>query len=138
MEEKDLCVFGLGILGAFFGIYANEEKMQEMKAWFGKWVYERGGAEKVWEKYYDSLQEKTKKEKVIETLEECVKVAVEKGEIKNDVRFKRDYRIVVSADNNDNVYCQVSRKGEFVTLTEEDNKIVLEMIGELYNKMNRL
>lgn len=28
MEEKDLGVFGLGILGAFFGIYANEEKMQ--------------------------------------------------------------------------------------------------------------
>ena len=59
MEEKDLCVFGLGILGAFFGIYANEEKMQEMKAWFGKWVYERGGAEKVWEKYYDSKTKDT-------------------------------------------------------------------------------
>jgi hypothetical protein len=138
MEEKDLGVFGLGILGAFFGIYANEENIQEMKAWFGKWVHERGGAEKVWSDYCNSFPQDTPKEKVIETLEECIKVAVEKGEIKNDVRFKRDYRIVVSADNNDNVYCQVSRKGEFVTLTEEDNKIVLEMIGELYNKMNRL
>lgn len=139
MEEKDLGVFGLGILGAFFGIYANEENMQEMKAWFGKWVYERGGAEKVWEKYYDSLPEDTQKEKVIETLEECVKEAIKQGVIKkfDDVLFKRDYKIVISADNNDNVYCLVSRKGEFVTLTEEDNKIVLEMIGELYNKMNK-
>lgn len=82
MEEKDLGVFGLGILGAFFGIYANEENIQEMKAWFGKWVYERGGAEKVWNDYCNSFPQDTPKEKVIETLEECVNVAVEKGEIK--------------------------------------------------------
>lgn len=114
----------------------NDEKVNEMKVWFGKWVKEHGGSERVWEEYRDSLPEDMPKGKVIEALEECVKVAVEKGEIKNDVRFKRDYRIVVSADNNDNVYCQVSRKGEFASLTDEDNKIVSEMISEINEKIN--
>lgn len=76
MEEKDLGVFGLGILGAFFCIYANEENMHEMKVWFGKWVKEQGGSEKVWEKYRDSLPKDMTKEKVIESLEECVKEAI--------------------------------------------------------------
>ena len=133
MEEKDLGVFGLGILGAFFGIYANEEKMQEMKAWFGKWVYERGGAEKVWEKYYDSLPEDTQKEKVIETLEECVKEAIKQGAIKefDDVLFKRDYKITISADVTDKVYWEVSKKGEPVLLNDDEFKIVSEMVNEI-------
>ena len=82
MEEKDLGVFGLGILGAFFGMYANEENIHEMKAWFGKWVKEQGGSERVWEKYRDSLPKDTPKKKVIETLEECVKEAIKQGAIK--------------------------------------------------------
>jgi hypothetical protein len=133
MKEKDLGVFGLGILGAFFGIYANEEKMQEMKAWFGKWVYERGGAEKVWEKYYDSLPEDTQKEKVIETLEECVKEAIKQGAIKefDDVLFKRDYKITISADVTDKVYWEVSKKGEPVLLNDDEFKIVSEMVNEI-------
>jgi hypothetical protein len=133
MKEKDLGVFGLGILGAFFGIYANEEKMQEMKAWFGKCVYERGGAEKVWEKYYDSLPEDTQKEKVIETLEECVKEAIKQGAIKefDDVLFKRDYKITISADVTDKVYWEVSKKGEPVLLNDDEFKIVSEMVNEI-------
>jgi hypothetical protein len=136
MEEKDLGVFGLGILGAFFGIYANEEKMQEMKAWFGKWVYERGGAEKVWEKYYDSLPEDTQKEKVIETLEECVKEAIKQGAIKefDNVLFKRDYKIVIQADNDDNVFWSATRKGEEnIILTDKERILVSEMVNEIGN-----
>lgn len=137
MEEKDLGVFGLGILGAFFGIYANEENMQEMKAWFGKWVYERGGAEKVWEKYYDSLPQDTPKEKVIETLEECVKEAIKQGAIKefDDVIFKRDYKIVIQADNNDNVFWSVTKKGEGVPLTHKEFRMVSEMVNEIGEKL---
>lgn len=133
MEEKDLGVFGLGILGAFFGIYANEEKIHEMKAWFGKWVKEQGGSEKVWEKYRDSLPKDTPKEKVIETLEECVKEAVKQGAIKEfkDVHFKRDYKITISADVTDKVYWEVSKKGEPVLLTDDEFKIVSEMVNEI-------
>ena len=140
MEEKDLGVFGLGILGAFFGIYANEEKMQEMKAWFGKWVYERGGAEKVWEKYYDSLPEDTQKEKVIETLEECVKEAIKQGAIKkfDDVLFKRDYKIVIQADSNDNVFWEVARKGVYdVALNVKEYKLVSEMVNEIGDNLKQ-
>jgi len=133
MEEKDLGVFGLGILGAFFGIYANEEKMQEMKAWFGKWVYERGGAEKVWNDYRNSLPQDTPKEKVIETLEECVNEAIKQGAIKefDDVLFKRDYKITISADVTDKVYWEVSKKGEPVLLNDDEFKIVSEMVNEI-------
>lgn len=139
MEEKDLGVFGLGILGAFFGIYANEEKMQEMKAWFGKWVYERGGSEKVWEKYYDSLQEDTQKEKVIETLEECVKEAIKQGAIKefDDVLFKRDYKIVISADSNDNVFWYATRKGGKAPLTQKEYQLVSEMVNEIGDDLKK-
>ena len=140
MEEKDLSVFGLGILGAFFGIYANEENMQEMKAWFGKWVYERGGAEKVWEKYYDSLPEDTQKEKVIETLEECVKEAIKQGAIKvfDDVLFKRDYKIVIQADNNDKVFWYAIRKGEkCVPLTDKELSLVSEMVNEIGDSLKQ-
>lgn len=140
MEEKDLCVFGLGILGAFFGIYANEEKMHEMKAWLGKWVYERGGSEKVWEEYRDSLPEDTPKEKVIETLEECVKEAIKQGAIKEfgDVLFKRDYKIVISADSNDDVFWYVTRKGEeHIKLTNKELSLVLEMMNEIGNNLKQ-
>lgn len=134
MEEKDLELFAFGIFVAFYCY--NDEKVNEMKVWFGKWVKEHGGSERVWEEYRDSLPEDTPKEKVIEMLEECVNAAVAEGAIKNDVRFKRDYKIVIAADNNDNVYCQVSRKGEFASLTDEDNKIVSEMISEINEKIN--
>ena len=136
MEEKDLGVFGLGILGAFFCIYANEEKMQEMKAWFGKWVKEQGGSEMVWEKYCDSLPKDVPKEKVVETLEECVKEAIRQGAIKvfDDVLFKRDYKIVIQADSNDNVFWSVTRKGEEnVILTDKERILVSEMLNEIGN-----
>jgi hypothetical protein len=138
MEEKDLGVFGLGILGAFFGIYANEEKMQEMKAWFGKWVYERGGSEKVWNDYCNSFPQDTPKEKVIETLEECVKEAIKQGAIKefDDVLFKRDYKIVIQADSNDDVFWYVIRKGEkCVPLTDKELCLVSEMVNEIGEKL---
>lgn len=140
MEEKDLGVFGLGILGAFFGIYANEKNMREMKVWFGKWVYERGGSEKVWEEYRDSLPEDTPKEKVIETLEECVKEAIKQGAIKvfDDVLFNRDYKIVIQADNNDNVFWYVIRKGEkCVPLTDKELSLVSEMVNEIGDDLKK-
>lgn len=132
-KENDFSLLGLGILGALFGIY-DKGKAEEMKAWFGAWVNEQGGSEKVWEKYRSSLPSETHKEKVIESLEECVRVAIEKGVIKNNVLFKRDYKIVIAADNNDNVYFSVSKKGESVKLTDDDRKIVSEMISEINEK----
>ena len=138
MEEKDLGVFGLGILGAFFCIYANEEKIQEMKAWFGKWVKEQGGSEMVWEKYRDSLPKDMPKEKVIETLEECVKEAIRQGAIKkiDDVLLKHNYKIVIQADNNDNVFWSVTRKGEEnVILTDKELSLVSEMVNEIGEKL---
>ena len=140
MEEKDLGVFGLGILGAFFCIYANEENMHEMKVWFGKWVKEQGGYEKVWEEYRDSLPEDMPKEKVIETLEECVKEAIRQGAIKefDDVLFKRDYKIVISADSKDNVFWYATRKGEeYATLTNKELSLVSEMVNEIGNNLKQ-
>lgn len=131
MEEKDLGVFGLGIFAAFYCY--NDERVNEMKVWFGKWVKEQGGCERVWEEYRDSLPEDTQKEKVIETLEECVKEAIKQGAIKefDDVLFKRDYKITISADVTDKVYWEVSKKGEPVLLNDDEFKIVSEMVNEI-------
>ena len=80
MEEKELRLFAFGIFAAFYCY--NDEKVNEMKVWFGKWVKEKGGSERVWEEYCDSLPEDMPKENVIETLEECVKEAIKQGAIK--------------------------------------------------------
>ena len=74
MEEKELRLLAFGIFATFYCY--NDEKVNEMKVWLGKWVKEQGGSEMVWEEYRDSLPEDMPKEKVIEALEECVKEAI--------------------------------------------------------------
>lgn len=135
MEEKEFRLFALGIFAAFYCY--NDEKVNEMKVWFGKWVKEQGGSEKVWEEYCDSLPEDMPKEKVIETLEECVKDAIKQGAIKefDNVLFKRDYKIVIQADNNDNVFWSVTKKGEGVPLTHKEFRMVSEMVNEIGEKL---
>lgn len=49
--------------------------------------------------------------------------------------FKRDYTIIISADVNDNVYWQMLRKGEPAVCNEEEEKLVEEMFGEVFNKL---
>ena len=80
-----------------------------------------------------SLPQDTPKEKVIETLEECVNEAIKQGAIKefDDVLFKRDYKITISADVTDKVYWEVSKKGEPVLLNDDEFKIVSEMVNEI-------
>ena len=49
--------------------------------------------------------------------------------------FKRDYTIIISADVNDNVYWQMLRKGEPAVCNKEEEKLVEEMLGEVFNKL---
>jgi hypothetical protein len=43
--------------------------------------------------------------------------------------YKRDYTIIISADDNDDVYWQMLRKGEPAACNEEEEKLAEEMIG---------
>lgn len=138
MEEKDFSILGIGLLGFFFGIY-DEKKMEEAKAFMGKWVYEHGGVDKVWEDNYKSFPPDTPQETFINTLEDCVNEAIKKGYITkfNDVFFKRDYKIVIQADNNDKVFWSVTRKGENAPLTDKEFKIISEMVNEIGENLKK-
>ena len=49
--------------------------------------------------------------------------------------YKRDYKIIISADVNDEVYWQMLRKGDPVACNEEGEKLAEEMIGEVLHKL---
>lgn len=49
--------------------------------------------------------------------------------------YKRDYKIIISADVNDEVYWQMLRKGEPAACNEEEEKLAEEMIGEVLHKL---
>ena len=49
--------------------------------------------------------------------------------------YKRDYTIIISADVNDEVYWQMLRKGEPAACNEEEEKLVEEMFGEVFHKL---
>ena len=49
--------------------------------------------------------------------------------------YKRDYTIIVSADANDEVYWQMLRKGEPVICNNEEEKLVEEMLSEVFHKL---
>ena len=49
--------------------------------------------------------------------------------------YKRDYTIIISADNNDEVYWELLRKGEPAACNEEEEKLAEEMIGEVFHKL---
>ena len=51
------------------------------------------------------------------------------------MKFKRDYKIEVMADMNDRTFWKITRKGEPVKPSEEDKKIVAEMLQEIINKI---
>ena len=40
------------------------------------------------------------------------------------MKFKRDYKIAVTADMNDRIYWQLLRKGEPVNPSDEDKQVV--------------
>lgn len=49
--------------------------------------------------------------------------------------YKRDYKIIISADANDEVYWQMLRKGEPAACNEEEEKLVEEMLSEVFHKL---
>jgi hypothetical protein len=49
--------------------------------------------------------------------------------------YKRDYTIIISADDNDDVYWQMLRKGEPAACNEEEEKLAEEMIGAVMHKL---
>ena len=49
--------------------------------------------------------------------------------------YKRDYKIIISADVNDEVYWQILRKGEPAACNEEEEKLAEEMIGAVMHKL---
>ncbi len=138
MKEKDFSILGIGLLGFFFCI-CDEKKMEEAKAFMGKWIDEHGGVNKVWEDYYKSFPPDTPKETFINTLEDCVNEAIKKGYITkfNDVFFKRDYKIVIQADNNNKVFWSATRKGENATLTDKEFKLISEMVNEIGENLKK-
>ena len=50
--------------------------------------------------------------------------------------FKRDYKIIIQADNNDNVYWSLLKKGEHVVCNEEEIRMVSCIFGELKAKID--
>ena len=49
--------------------------------------------------------------------------------------YKQDYKIIISADANDEVYWQILRKGEPADCNEEEEKLAEEMIGAVMHKL---
>ena len=60
-----------------------------------------------------------------------------KKDIKNQrtMKFKRDYKIEVTADMNDRTFWRMIRKGEPAKPTAEDKQVVAEMLEEILNKI---
>ena len=51
------------------------------------------------------------------------------------MKFKRDYKIIISADMSDRTFLKLIRKGEPVKPSDEDKQIVAEMLQEILNKI---
>ena len=60
-----------------------------------------------------------------------------KKDIKNQrtMKFKRDYKIEVTADMNDRTFWQLTRKGEPVKPSDEDKQVVKAMLQEIIDKI---
>ena len=52
--------------------------------------------------------------------------------------FKRDYKIIIQADNNDEVYWSLLRKGEPAVCNEEEIRMVSSIFGELKTKIDKV
>ena len=53
------------------------------------------------------------------------------------MKFKRDYKIEVTADMNDRTFWKLIRKGEPAKPTAEDKQVVASMLREVLNKIER-
>lgn len=53
------------------------------------------------------------------------------------MKFKRDYKIEVTADMNDRTFWKLIRKGEPTKPTAEDKQVVADMLREVLNKIER-
>ena len=51
------------------------------------------------------------------------------------MKFKRDYKIEVTADMNDRTFWRLTRKGEPIKPSDEDEQVVAEMLQEILNKI---
>lgn len=51
------------------------------------------------------------------------------------MKFKRDYKIEVTADMNDCTFWKLIRKGEPAKPSDEDKQVVAEMLEEILNKI---
>lgn len=50
---------------------------------------------------------------------------------------KRDYKIIIQADNSDNVYWNLLRKGEQAACNEEEIRMVSSIFAELKTKIDK-
>ena len=54
------------------------------------------------------------------------------------MKFKRDYKIEVTADMNDLTYWRLLRKGESVSPNDEDRQVVVEMLQEVLERIKNI
>jgi hypothetical protein len=52
------------------------------------------------------------------------------------MKFRRDYKIEVTADLNDRTFWKLTRKGEPAKPTDEDKRVVAEMLQEVLDRIN--
>jgi hypothetical protein len=52
--------------------------------------------------------------------------------------FRKDYKIIIQADNNDNVYWDLLKKGEQAACNEEEIRMVSSIFGELKTKIDKV
>ena len=52
--------------------------------------------------------------------------------------FRKDYKIIIQADNNDNVYWDLLKKGEQAACNEEEKRMVSSIFGELKTKIDNV
>lgn len=52
--------------------------------------------------------------------------------------FKRDYKIIIQADNNDEFYWSLLRKGEPAACNEKEIRMVSTVFGELKTKIDEV
>lgn len=77
MSDNVLDSFGLNILAFFFGVY-DENLKEQAKLMPGKFLEDKD-AEQVFSDYFKELSTGITKEQIITSLNECKRLAIEKG-----------------------------------------------------------
>ena len=52
------------------------------------------------------------------------------------MKFKRDYKITISADSYDVCFWTATHKGAPIVVSNEDALVIYEMVKEIYNKLH--